>query len=71
MKGLLLLLLLTTVTALAKTPVRVKPHVRKSTGTYVEGHRRTAGNKTHRDNWGSRGNTNPDTGKRGTKTPRK
>jgi hypothetical protein len=40
-------------------------------GTRVESHRRTAPNKTERDNWSSKPNANPDTGKRGTKTPRR
>ena len=54
--------------ALAQTRVR---GYTKRDGTRVESHRRTAPNKTERDNWSSKPNTNPDTGKRGTKTPRR
>jgi antitoxin component YwqK of YwqJK toxin-antitoxin module len=44
--------------------VYVKPHVRAN-GTYVEGHYRTAPNSTNRDNFSTRGNTNPYTGQPG------
>lgn len=67
---LVILAVCLTAASLAKAPVRVKPHVRKN-GTLVEGHRRTGNNKTQTDNWGAKGNSNPDTGKRGTKVPRK
>lgn len=49
---------------------RVRGYTKRD-GTRVESHRRTAPNKTERDNWSSKPNTNPDTGKRGTKTPRR
>ena len=42
----------------------------KSNGTYVAPHRQTNPNRTQRDNYSSRPNINPYTGKRGTKTPR-
>jgi hypothetical protein len=48
---------------------RVKGYTKKD-GTVVEPHRRTTPNKTEKDNWSSKPNTNPDTGKKGTKTPR-
>lgn len=48
----------------------VRPHVRKD-GALVEGHRRTNRNETQRDNWSTKGNTNPATGKEGTRTPHK
>jgi hypothetical protein len=54
--------------AFAQTRVR---GYTKRDGTRVESHRRTSPNKTERDNWSTKGNTNPDTGKKGTKTPRK
>ena len=54
--------------AFAQTRVR---GYTKRDGTYVESHRRTSPNKTERDNWSTKGNTNPDTGKKGTKTPRR
>lgn len=43
----------------------------KKNGTYVAPHRQTNPNRTQRDNWSSKGNTNPYTGKKGTKTPRR
>lgn len=49
-------------------------HVRtyqKKNGTVVPHHDRTASNKTQRDNWSTKGNTNPETGKRGTKKAKK
>jgi hypothetical protein len=49
---------------------RVRGYTRKD-GTRVESHRRTAPNKTERDNWSSKPNVNLDTGKRGTKPPRR
>lgn len=46
----------------------VKGYTKKN-GTYVAPHRQTNPNATQRDNWLSKGNTNPDTGKAGTKKP--
>ncbi|MEO8597334.1 MAG: hypothetical protein ABI759_28710 [Candidatus Solibacter sp.] len=43
----------------------------KKDGTYVPPSSRTAPNKTETDNWSAKGNTNPHTGKEGTKTPKK
>ena len=48
-------------------PVRVKPYTRKD-GTQVQGHRRTAPDSTRGNNWSTRGNVNPDTGKAGTRS---
>ena len=39
----------------------------KNNGTYVQGHYRTAPNNTVNDNWSTRGNVNPYTGKSGDK----
>ena len=39
----------------------------RSDGTYVKGHYRTGANETKSDNWSTKGNTNPHTGKKGTK----
>ena len=44
----------------------VRGHVKKD-GTYVAPHRATSPNKTQRDNYGTKGNTNPYNGKQGTK----
>lgn len=48
--------------------VNVRSYTKKS-GTVVHAHQRTAPNKTQKDNWSSKGNVNPNTGKPGTKTP--
>lgn len=39
----------------------------KSNGTYVQGHYRTKKNRTTLDNYSTKGNYNPYTGKRGTR----
>jgi hypothetical protein len=41
----------------------------RSNGTYVQSHYRTAPNSTNRDNFSTRGNTNPYTGQAGYITP--
>jgi hypothetical protein len=51
-------------------PVRTKGYVTKS-GTYVPPHYRTAPNRTKVDNYTSRPNVNPYTGKTGTRDPYK
>jgi hypothetical protein len=43
----------------------------KKDGTYVAPHNRTNPNNTQRDNWTSKPNQNPYTGKDGTKEPQK
>ncbi len=43
----------------------------KKDGTYVSPHKRTTPNQTQRDNWTSKPNKNPYTGKDGTKEPQK
>lgn len=48
--------------------VHVSAHVTK-TGTYVAPSYRTAPNRTKVDNWSSKPNVNPYTGKAGTKDP--
>ena len=49
-------------------PVNVKGYYNKN-GKWVEPYKRTAPNKTVRDNWDTRPNVNPYTGKPGTKDP--
>lgn len=41
----------------------------KKDGTYVAPHERSAPNGTKSDNWSTKGNVNPYTGKEGTKNP--
>jgi hypothetical protein len=65
----LVLALLWTGTAYAKGgTVSVRGYVTKN-GTYVAPHYRTAPNDTKLDNWSTKGNVNPYTGKEGTKDP--
>jgi hypothetical protein len=49
---------------------RTKGYVKKS-GTYVAPSYKSKSNKTQYDNWSTRGNQNPFTGKEGTRTPEK
>lgn len=46
----------------------VRGHIRKD-GVYVQPYSRTAPNRTQRDNYSSKPNVNPYTGKDGMKTP--
>lgn len=48
--------------------VHVRGYTRKS-GTYVAPHMRTAPDSTRQNNWSTKGNVNPYTGKAGTKNP--
>jgi hypothetical protein len=48
----------------------VKGHIKKD-GTYVQPHHATNPNHTQRDNWSSKPNVNPYTGKPGTKEAEK
>lgn len=43
----------------------------KKDGTYVAPYQRTSPNKSKMDNWSTKGNVNPYTGKEGTKDPYK
>lgn len=61
--------LFTTIMFAQKT-THVKTY-RKKDGTVVEHHDRSKSNKTKNDNWSTKGNINPETGKKGTKTPKK
>jgi hypothetical protein len=54
----------------AKGSHNVKGYVKKN-GTYVATHKQTNPNGTQRDNWTSKPNANPYTGKDGTKEPQK
>lgn len=52
----------------AQRSTRVRSHV-TTKGTIVQPHRRTVPNKTKLDNWSSKPNTNPYTGKTGRRDP--
>ena len=43
----------------------------KKNGTHVQSYKRTTPNGTQKDNFSTKGNVNPYTGKKGTKTPKK
>lgn len=64
--GLLVVLLCFAVASLDAKDVHVKGYTRKD-GTYVAPHVRTSPNKTKSDNYSTKGNMNPYTGKVGTK----
>jgi hypothetical protein len=51
--------------------VRVKSYYKPSIGKYVSSYHKTSSNKTKLDNWSTKGNYNPYTGKKGTMNPYK
>lgn len=53
----------------AEATSRVRGYYKPSTGTYVQPHYRSSPNRSTFDNWSTRGNINPYTGKYGTKSP--
>ncbi len=61
---------LVTISQGAESMTRVKGYPKKS-GTYVAPHNRTNPDKSKFNNYSSKGNTNPYTGKKGTKDPYK
>ena len=63
-----LLILAVTMPAFARGPVRVRGHITKK-GTYVAPHYRSAPDRSRFNNWSTRGNVNPYTGKVGTRNP--
>lgn len=74
MKAIVRTLAITLGAALITGPVLADTSVSgyyKKDGTYVPPHRRSDPNGSKADNWSSRGNTNPYTGKEGTKDPYK
>ena len=54
----------------SSSDVYVRGYIRKN-GTYVKPHYRSRPNSSKSDNWSTRGNTNPYTGRRGTRDPYK
>lgn len=55
----------------AARSVRVRGSTNRKTGTYKAPHQRTAPNRTKTDNYSTKGNVNPYTGKEGTTDPYK
>ena len=67
MKTLIALLVVTLTCAVAVgKPTSTKGYIKKN-GTYVAPHYKTAPDKTKNNNYSTRGNANPMTGKEGTK----
>ena len=67
MKKLLIIMIASMIVALPlQAANRVKGYTKKD-GTYVAPHYRSSPNKTKYDNYSTKGNVNPYTGKRGTK----
>jgi len=54
------------ITGVASADVYVRGYTR-SNGTYVDSHSRSDPNNSRTDNWSSKGNYNPYTGRKGTK----
>ncbi len=48
---------------------RVRSSVNRRTGSYTQPHARTSPNRTKADNWSTKGNVNPSTGKKGSRNP--
>lgn len=65
---LISLLLLGVATSVEAKTVRVRPYTKRN-GQLVPPHHRSSPNRSKADNWSSRGNSNPYTGKRGSKDP--
>jgi len=66
--ALLLFLFLFAGTKNAEAYVRVRSYFRRSTGTFIMSHYRTNVDHYRFNNWSSRGNYNPFTGRRGYKS---
>lgn len=49
--------------------IRVKPYYKPSIGKYIQPHYKTSPNKTKFDNYSTKGNYNPYTGKKGYVSP--
>lgn len=64
----LVCLALLSTAAFAQGKTKVKAYTKKD-GTRVESHERTKANNKTADNWSTKGNVNPNTGKKGTKNP--
>ena len=69
MRWLLIPLLIISQVCMAASPQRVKGSFRKKTGKYVAPHYRTKANSTKMDNYSTKGNVNPYTGKKGSVNP--
>lgn len=71
MKTLLMLLIPVALIAQVNPKSERTRNYTKRNGTHVQSYRRTVPNKTQRDNYSSKGNTNPNTGRKGYRKPKK
>lgn len=55
----------------ADAAIRVRSYVRKSTGTYVRSHYKSTRDSSRYNNYSTKGNRNPYTGKKGYTSPYK
>lgn len=60
---------LVVITTPAEAASRTRGYYKPKSGTYVQPHYRSSPNRSKLDNWSSRGNINPYSGKVGTKDP--
>ncbi|GAB6121130.1 hypothetical protein [Dysgonomonas termitidis] len=67
MKRIIFILLLALIAGYLPAQSRYQKGYTKKDGTYVQGHRKTKSNKTNRDNYSTKSNTNPYTGKKGSR----
>ena len=67
MKKIMLIAMLLIAPAIAGADQYVNGYT-KGNGTYVPGHMRSSPNSTTSDNWSTKGNTNPYTGQKGTRS---
>lgn len=72
MKKLIVVITLSllTLTGFSQSKTRVKSYTKKN-GHRVEAHDRTRKDRTKRNNWSTKGNRNPETGKKGYKKAKK
>ena len=69
--GLILLITLAVAGPVSARTVTVHGYYKPSTGHYVSSYHRTSANYTKMDNWSTKGNYNPYTGKKGYVNPYK
>ena len=65
---LLLVFLVFSIAGIANAASRTRGYIKKN-GTYVQPYYRSTPNKTKWDNWSTKGNYNPYTGKKGSASP--
>jgi hypothetical protein len=66
-----LIILLGAVSLVEAKTIYVKPYFKPSTSKYIQPYFKTSPNKTKLDNYSTKGNINPFTGKKGTASPLK